>query len=274
MKAFLKRLGRILLPFLIWKNSLTNLGCMAKDHFKKDGQQNNSTTSPKQVAKRPIRKLKKSKSSVKLDELKKMFIASRKKAILDQSRKAKVEKVSDKDLPKKAKEENVKDNAFPENAKKKPLKIEKRKINEFVEKQRIKEFNQILESINKEESTQAQIPESLAKMEKNVPVEPVLPSWMKTRVLHPVTAATATKGQFTPAFIMKAVTGSLALGIYTQLIGEGIKFFDKNPDASLNDFIQEKRVDNRFKSLLAAGLTCSTLCINSENVINLFSKFY
>ena len=277
-QRLLRKVGRILLPFIIFRGSIGS--CYGKEplknDFKKEIKVDGGEKKNPPEKKNTPKKLELKKSNYALKNLD--FKKKAEKVESDKERKTFEDKIDKKkELLIAKNKELLEKKAFEEKiAKKKELlakkaeEIKNRKILKekeekiLFQKKKMQEFNDILQSLDKPEETKV----------KEVPMEfqkPVLPSWMKNKILTPLITE---DNKLTPQFIMKAVTGTLALGIYTQLLDEAIKFFHQNPNSSMNDFVEEKASDSSFKNRLLAGISCSVLCLNSDTIVKLFLNFY
>ena len=270
-QRLLRKVGRIMLPFIIFRGSLGS--CWGKEplknDFKKEIKVDGAEKKTPPEKKNPPKKLELKKSNYALKNLD--FKKKAEKVESDKERKAFEDKIDKKKELLIAKNKELLAKKAEEIKNIKILKEKEEKI--LFQKKKMQEFNEILQSLDKPEETKVkELPEE--NKVKELPMEfqkPVLPSWMKNKNL---TALITKDNKLTPQFIMKAVTGSLALGIYTQLLDEAIKFFHQNPNSSMNDFVEEKASDSSFKNRLLAGISCSVLCVNSDSIVKLFLNFY
>ena len=295
-KVFKKTLIQILAPILILSNSILNFKAASAIEPKKNDTVINEGKKEKEEVtseKNPLRNLKESKlkknkkKSEKTPSFREKFAAQQKK-----QREIK-RKNEEEALERLQKEEELK-GLERVRAKKKEIltkQLEKQKIQELEKTKRIRDLNELLNSLENlpldEDKIYQDFPKDFDILEnqsfrdkvKEHTLSPVevqetknpLPSWMKQKGIERLAKV---KSENTKALILKIISGSVSVAIYTELLDESIKFFNENPTSSFEEFIQEKSNSPRFKNLLAAGITCSLICFQSDNLIKLFTSFY
>lgn len=295
-KIFKKTLIQILAPILILSNSILSFKAASaiepkkNDTFINEGKKEKKEVTSEKTTLRNLKesKLKKSKTkSEKTPSFREKFAAQQKKQkeIKRKNQQEALERLQKKEELKRLEKVRVKKEEIL------TKQLEKQKIQELEKSKKIKDLNQLLNSLENlpldEDKIYQDFPKDFDILEnqsfreevKDHTFSPVevqetknpLPSWMKQKGLERLAKV---KSENNKSLILKIISGSVSLAIYTELLDESIKFFNENPTSSFEEFIQEKSDNPRFKNLLAAGITCSLICFQSDNLIKLFSSFY